>query len=93
MALAKKKELEIINISKDVESRLMKKYKKIDSGLTFGGKMKSIQDKIKNPFLIDAIWSIIKIRNHVVHENEVKVTNKEYTFTIGLYEYIKLYLK
>ena len=93
MSLAKVREIEIVNKSKDIEARLLAKYKKIDEGLTFGGKMKFIQDKMKNPFLSDAIWSIIKIRNHVVHDNDIKVSLKEYKLFISLYEYIILYLK
>lgn len=93
MSLAKTKEIEIVNKSKDIENRLCIKYKKIEHGLTFGGKMKLIQEKMNNPFLSDAIWSIIKLRNHVVHENEHKVTLKEYKYFTSLYEYVILYLK
>jgi hypothetical protein len=89
MALAKNKQVEIMDKSKEIEQLLLEKYKKIDKSLTFGGKVKFVQDKIKNPFLVDCLWNLIKTRNFVAHESDFKITSKEHALFLSCYDYVK----
>ncbi len=88
MALAKNKQLEILEKSKEIESLLINKFKKIDKTLTFGGKVKYSQEYLTNPFLVDCLWNLVKTRNLVAHEGEFKITNKEYQLFLSCYTYI-----
>lgn len=89
MALAKNKQSDVLTKSKEIEQLILEKNKKIDKSATFGSKVKIAQEKIKNPFLIDCLWNLVKTRNFVAHENEFKITSKEYELFLVCYEYVK----
>lgn len=89
MALAKPKQADIISKAKEIENLLLEKNKKLDKSLTFGGKVKVIQEKIKNPFLVDSLWNLVKTRNFVAHDNEFSITLKEYELFLACYSYVK----
>ena len=83
-----KKQADVLKAVIEIETHLVTKYK-ADSGGTFGSKIKSVQDKIKNPFVVDAIWQILKIRNHIVHPGDFNISAKEYELFAASYEYLK----
>lgn len=87
MALAQSKSADIITKAKEIENIILEKNKKMDKSLTFGGKVKSL--KIDNPFLSDALWNMVKTRNFIAHDNEFKISTKEYELFLANYEYIK----
>lgn len=89
MALAQQKQADIIKKAKEIEQLIIDSYKKIDKTLTFGGKVKFIQEKIKNPFLIDSLWNVVKTRNFIAHDNDFKITLKEYELFLACYDYVK----
>ena len=91
--IAKKKQIEIIDKSKEIENLLENKYKRMPEG-TFGSKVKFFQEKNKkNPFLINSLWFLVQIRNHTVHSNDFEITLKEYELFLANYEYVKKYIK
>lgn len=89
MALAQPKQADIIKKAKEIEQLLLDNNKKIDKTLTFGGKVKFIQEKIKNPFLVDSLWNLVKTRNFIAHDNDFKITLKEYELFLACYLYVK----
>ena len=92
--IAKKKQIEIIEKSKEIETILERKYKRMPKEGTFGSKVKYFQEKNnKNPFLINSLWFLVQIRNHTVHSNQFEITLKEYDLFLANYEYVKKYLK
>jgi len=93
MALAQQKQADIMTKAKEIETLLQRKYKKLDKTLTFGGKLKALSEKITNQFLKDSLWTIVKIRNHIAHENEFKITLKEYELFLAAYAYVKKFIK
>ena len=89
MALAKAKQIEILDKAKEIENKLSLKYKRMVSSLTFGGKVKYFQEKNKkNIFLINALWNIVQTRNYIAHENDFKISLKEYNFFLDNYKYV-----
>lgn len=92
MALAKIKQADILTKAKEIESLLCEKYKRLDKTLTFGSKLKSLDTKFKNPFLKDALWSIVKTRNYIAHENDFKISLKEYELFLAEYTYVKKFV-
>ena len=94
MAIAKNKQMEILDKSKDIERRLLLKYKKMDNDLTFGGKVKYFQEKNqKNMFLINALWNTVQVRNYIAHKNDFEISLKEYSYFLDTYNYVISYLK
>jgi len=94
MALAQKKQIDIMNKAKEIEGKLLLKYTRMDPSLTFGGKVKYFQEKNnKNPFLIDALWSLVKSRNLIAHPGEFTISLKEYELFSANYEYVSKFLK
>ncbi len=89
MALAQPKQADIIKKAKEVEQLLIDNNPKMDKTLTFGGKVKFMQEKTKNPFLLDSLWNVVKTRNFIAHDNDFKITLKEYELFLASYNYVK----
>jgi len=88
MALAQKKQNEILKAVLDIEAHLVKKYKISNEG-TFGSKLKEAGPKIKNELVKDSMWQILKMRNAIVHPGNLNITSKEYELFISLFTYVK----
>jgi hypothetical protein len=86
--IAQKKQADIMKAVIEIETLLVTKYKADNSG-TFGFKIKQVQDKIQNPFVIDSIWQILKIRNFIVHPGTFDISLKEYELFRNSFDYIK----
>lgn len=89
MALAQTKQADIIKKAKEIEQLIIDSHKKIDKTLTFGGKVKFVQEKNKNPFLIDSLWNVVKTRNFIAHDNDFVISLKEYELFLACYNYAK----
>jgi hypothetical protein len=89
VALAQTKQADIIKKAKEIEQLLVDSYKKMDKTITFGGKVKFAQEKIKNPFLIDSLWNLVKTRNFIAHDNDFSISLKEYELFLANYSYVK----
>lgn len=88
MALAQKKQNDILKAVLDIETHLVSKYKVSNEG-TFGSKLKEAGPKIKNELVKDCMWQILKIRNAIVHPGDLKVSLKEYGLFLSLFDYIR----
>lgn len=88
MALAEKKQMEILNKVREIEGILTSKYKASKEG-TFGSKIKEIQDNIENQFFVSSIWALVQIRNSMIHPGEYEIGLAEYKLFKTNYDYIK----
>jgi len=88
MALAETKQQDILNKVREIEGVLTSKFKAPKDG-TFGSKIKSVQDKINNQFFVNSVWSMVQIRNVLIHPGEFEISLKEYKLFRSNYDYIK----
>ena len=89
MALAQTKQQEIMKNVREIEDILITKFKCSTEG-TFGSKIKEVQDSIDNSFFVSSVWTLVQIRNALVHgKTGNEITLKEFKLFKSNYDYIK----
>lgn len=88
MALSQTKQMDILNKVREVEGILEKKFKAPKDG-TFGSKIKKVQDKIDNQFFVNSVWTMVQIRNAMIHPGDFELSIKEHKLFKTNYDYIK----
>ncbi len=91
MSLSQTKQMDILNKVREIEGILTNKFKAPKEG-TFGSKIKKVQDKIDNQFFVNSVWSMVQIRNVLIHPDKFEISLKEYKLFKSNYDYIKAVL-